>query len=153
MHAAGAPRRGRHEREVFLMMLDGCIHPQIMQALSLCGHGDKILIADGNYPLQSRTGDAKKVFLGLTAGVPTVTQVLEALQKEIVIEDATVMQPTEGGEPEIFAEFTQMLGGAPLRKMERYAFYERCCEPDVRLAISTGEKRTFANILITVGVA
>ena len=63
------------------MMLDGCIHPQIMQALSLCGHGDKILIADGNYPLQSRTGDAQKVFLGLTAGVPTVTQVLEALQK------------------------------------------------------------------------
>ena len=63
------------------------------------------------------------------------------------------MQPTEGGEPEIFAEFTQMLGGMAPRKMERYASYERCCEPDVRLAISTGEKRTYANILITVGVA
>ncbi len=135
------------------MLLDGCINPQIMRALSLCGHGDKILIADGNYPLNARSGSADKVFLGLTAGVPTVTQVLEALQKEIVVEDAAVMQPVDGPEPEIFGEFRGMLGGMDLQKIERYAFYERCCEEDVRLAISTGEKRVYANILITVGVA
>ena len=49
------------------MLKNGCIHPQIMQALSLCGHGDRILIADGNYPLAQRSGDAQKVYLGLTA--------------------------------------------------------------------------------------
>ena len=33
------------------MLKNACINPEIMKAISLCGHGDKILIADGNYPL------------------------------------------------------------------------------------------------------
>ena len=46
-----------------------------------------------------------------------------------------------------------MLGGMELSKLGRYEFYDACCQPGVRLAISTGEKRTFANLLITIGVA
>lgn len=42
-----------------------------MAALALCGHGDKVLIADGNYPLDSKTGDAELVYLGLTPGQST----------------------------------------------------------------------------------
>ena len=35
-------------------MLKGkMIHPEIIETLSLCGHGCKVLIADGNYPLKS----------------------------------------------------------------------------------------------------
>ena len=53
-------------------MLKGkLIHPQLMAALSACGHGDKILIADGNYPLDSKTTDAELIYLGLTPGLPT----------------------------------------------------------------------------------
>ncbi len=135
------------------MLRSGCIHPQIMAALALCGHGDKILIADGNYPLDEKTGDAQKVWLGLTAGQPTVTDVLAALQQEITIEAATVMQPDGDRDPEIFGEFETMLPGIRLDRLDRYAFYDACCTKGVRLAISTGEKRTFANLLITVGVA
>ena len=51
-------------------MLKGkLIHPDIMAALALCGHGDKVLIADGNYPLDSKTGQAETVYLGLTPGL------------------------------------------------------------------------------------
>ena len=135
------------------MLTGKLIHPQIMSALALCGHGDKILISDGNYPLDSKSGTAQKVYLGLTPGQPTVTDVLAALQSAIPIEKAEVMQPTEGPEPEIFAEFTQMLDGMPLDRLGRFAFYDACCLPSVRLAICTGEKRTFSNILITGGVA
>ena len=40
-------------------MLKGkMIHPEIMETLSLCGHGCKVLIADGNYPLKARTAGA-----------------------------------------------------------------------------------------------
>ena len=46
-----------------------------------------------------------------------------------------------------------MLGGMELDKLGRYEFYDACCQPGVRLAISTGEQRVFANLLITVGVA
>lgn len=135
-------------------MLKGmCIHPELMAALSLAGHGDKILIADGNYPLDSRTGDAEKIWLGLTPGLPTVTDVLKVLQSVINIEKAEVMNPEDGSEPEVFAEFQEMLDGMKLDRMERYDFYDACCDDIVRLAISTGERRTYSNILITVGVA
>lgn len=135
------------------MLKEGCIHPQIMAALALCGHGDKILIADGNYPLAQKSGDAEKVWLGLTAGQPTVTDVLAALQKEINIEAATVMDPGAGEDPEIFGEFTRMLPDVKLDRLDRWGFYDACMKDGVRLAISTGEGRTFANLLITVGVA
>ena len=135
-------------------MLKGTlIHPDIMAALALCGHGDKVLIADGNYPLDSRSGDAETVYLGLTPGKPTVTDVLAAIQSVVNIEKAEVMDPADGTTPDIFGEFQSMLGGTELGKLGRYEFYDACCRPAVRLAISTGEQRVFANILLTVGVA
>lgn len=135
------------------MLKGNLIHPDLMAALALCGHGDKVLIADGNYPLDSKTGDAEKIYLGLKPGLPTVTDVLEAIQSVINIEKAEVMDPADGTTPEIFGEFQTMLGGMELDKLGRYEFYEACCLPQVRVAVSTGEKRTFANLLITVGVA
>lgn len=134
------------------MLKTTCIHPEIMKVLSLCGHGDKILIADGNYPLNSKSGDAAKVYLGLTSGRPEVTEVLKVLKGVINVEKAEVMVP-DGELPPILEEFTQILDGMKLEKLGRYEFYDACCQPAVRLAISTGEKRPFANILITISVA
>lgn len=134
------------------MLTTACINPEMIRVLSLCGHGDKILIADGNYPLGSKSGDAEKVYLGLTGGIPETTQVLEVLGRMIHIEKAEVMAP-EGDGPPIFGEFRKLLNGMELHGLERYQFYDACCKPGVRLAVSTGETRTFANILVTVGVA
>lgn len=135
------------------MLNTECIHPEIMRVLSLCGHGDKILIADGNYPLDSRSGNADKVYLGLTSGVPGVTQVLETLSRVVNFEKAEVMLPETEENPEIFDEFEKILGKGKLNGLERQAYYSACSQPEVRLAISTGEKRTFANILLTINVA
>ena len=130
-----------------------CINPCILAAVSRLGHGDKILIADGNYPLNSKTGDAEKIWVSLSPGIPTVTDVLDALLSIINVEAAAVMQPSEGPEPEIFKEFEEMLPEMELQKLGRYEFYSECTEKPLSLAIATGEKRTFANLLLTVGCA
>lgn len=136
------------------MLKTTLIHPEIISALSFCGHGSKILIADGNYPLMEKSGNAKKVYLGLTAGVPTVTEVLHAIHSVCEIEKAEVMVPDDGSEPEIFQDFYHELNGLELTKHGRFEFYDACMNQDpVFLAISTGEKRIYANILITVGCA
>lgn len=136
------------------MLKTKLIHPEIMAALSRCGHGSKILIADGNYPLAEKSGDAKKVYLGIQPGLPTVTQVLEAIHSVCEIEKAEVMLPEDGSIPAIFSEFQTELGGMALDGLSRYPFYEACMAPgSVYLAISTGEQRTFANILLTIGCA
>ena len=130
-----------------------CINPEIINGLALCGRGDKVLIADGKYPLGSKTCGAKKIYLGLMPGLPTVTQVLEALLSACRVEAAAVMSPDDGSEPEIFAQFQTALDGLEAEQLGRYQFYDACCSPDVKLAISTGETRTFANILLTIGCA
>ena len=135
------------------MLTGGCIHPALLHSLSLLGHGDKLLIADGNYPLASKTGESEKIWLGVRPGLPTVTDVLEAVLSVIHVERAEVMDPADGSVPPIFGEFETLLDGMKLEAMERYAFYDACGEKTLRLAISTGEKRVFANLLLTVGVA
>lgn len=139
------------------MLTTKLINPEIIAALAKCGHGSKVLIADGNYPLAEKSGDAKKVFLGVKAGLPTVTDVLEAIHSVCEIEAAAVMVPEDGSTPEIFAEFKKELDGMELNPLGRYEFYDACMEKEegkaVVLAISTGEKRTYANILLTIGVA
>ena len=129
------------------------INPYILAAVSRLGHGDKILIADGNYPLATKTGNAEKIWVSLSPGIPTVTDVLAALQSIINVEAAAVMQPSEGPDPEIFKEFESMLPELELQKLGRYEFYDECTVQPLSLAIATGEKRTFANLLLTVGCA
>ena len=135
------------------MNRQGCIHPEILSVLSRCGHGDRILIADGNYPIASRCPQAAHIYLGVSAGIPGVPEVLDAILAEINVEEATVMTPGSGTEPQIFAEFKKRLPGINLREFGRFEFYAAATEPNVRLAISTGESRTYANILLTIGVA
>ena len=136
------------------MLKTKLIHPEIMTALSLCGHGSKVLIADGNYPLAEKSGNAQKVYLGLCPGTPTVTQVLEAIHSVCEIEKAEVMKTPDGSEPEIYPEFKKELPDLDLTVLGQYEFYDACmAENVVQLAISTGEKRTYANILLTIGCA
>lgn len=133
-------------------MLKGkMIQPEIMETLSLCGHGCKVLIADGNYPLKARTAGARRVYLGLTPGLPTVTDVLKALLSVSNFESAEVMLTDDGSDPAIFADFKALLPDIELKKIGKEDFYAACCGPMVELAISTGEQRTYANILLTVG--
>lgn len=139
-------------------MLKGkLIHPEILGALGRLGHGSKILIADGNYPLGTRLAPgADAVHLNLMPGVTTVTEVLEAILSAIPLEAAAVMLPADGSEPPIFQEFRDIIAASgdkvDLDGLERFEFYDTASAPDVGLGILTGEQRIYANILLTIGV-
>ena len=129
------------------------LHPEILAALGASGHGGQVLIADGNYPVSTRSyPHAPKVFLNVAPGMLTVTDVLGVLVGAIPIEAAQVMVPDSGDEPAIFAEFRELLPGLQLQALERFAFYEAARSPNLALAIATGEQRIYANLLLTVGV-
>ena len=135
------------------MLRGKLIHPEILDALGRAGHGGKILIADGNYPFATAVGPrARQVFLNLSPGLLSVTDVLRVLAPAIPIEAAAVMMPP-GEEPPIFAEFRALLpADVPLDPLERFAFYAAAKDDSVALLIATGEERTYANILLTIGV-
>jgi L-fucose mutarotase len=135
------------------MLRGKLIHPEILEALGKSGHGSKILIADGNYPFTTGSNPAaKKVFLNLAPGQLSATTVLAALAQAIPVEAAQVMGK-DGDEPSIFKDFREILpGDVTLQPLERFTFYATSRETDVALVIATGEERTYANILITIGV-
>ena len=135
------------------MLKTRLLHPEILAALGEAGHGAQVLIADGNYPLLTRSsGDARRVYLNLAPGLVTVTDVLKVLVDSIPIEAAHVMVPDTGEEPGIFAEFRELLPDTPLQALGRLQFYHAARGPDLALAISTGEQRIYANLLLSIGV-
>ena len=88
------------------MLKTRLLHPGILEALGEAGHGAQVLIADGNYPLRTRSNDAaRRVYLNLAPGLVSVTDVLGALVDAIPIEAARVMIPDDGDDPAIFADF------------------------------------------------
>jgi len=141
------------------MLKSRLLHPQIIAALARGGHSSKVLISDGNFPHWTRKGpNAEVVYLNLTPGLPTVTQVLDVLLSAIPIEAAEVMDYARTGpyaltqDPPIWDEFRPLVAPVELTKIERFAFYDLAQSSDTILTIATGEQRIYANLLLTIGV-
>ena len=136
-------------------MLKGkLIHPEILGALAACGHFSRIMIADGNFPVATMTNPgARKVFLNLMPGVPTVNQVLEALVSVTVFQAGCVVAPPEDAFRAVHKEYRELLpADISWEEKERWAFYTEVKSADTGLVIATGDVRRFANLLLTVGV-
>ncbi len=134
------------------------LSPQLLKVLCEMGHGDEIVIADGNFPAESMGKDAV-VIRADGHGVP---EILDAVLKMIPL-DQYVEQPAarrEGGPgddcvPVIWEQYRALLednGEDPARieMMERFAFYERAKK--AYAIIATGESAIYANILLKKGV-
>jgi L-fucose mutarotase len=130
------------------------LHPQLLAALGSAGHGSKILIADSNYPAGTRAPPAAaRVYLNLAPGLIGATDVLRVLLDAVPVEAAEAMVPDEGPEPTILAEFRKLLGERlPLKLHHRFDFYDSVRDPETAIVIATGEQRTYANLLLTIGV-
>ncbi len=143
------------------MLKTPLLHPQILAALGAAGHGSKVLLADSNYPASTRLGsNAELVNLNVAPGLVNATELLRLLVATIPIEAAEVMVPDGGAEPDVFAEFRELLKGATtftssgvaLTAHSRFDFYDAASATDVALTIATGDQRIYANLLLTIGV-
>ena len=130
------------------------VHPPLLEALAIAGHGSRILLADGNYPYATMINPAAKlVHLNLEPGVLTVTDVLPVLQDAVNFEAATVMAAPADVDASIQDEYRRMLGPAvPVERVERFAFYDLVRSSDVGLVVATAEQRIYGNLLLTVGL-
>ncbi|MBQ4082243.1 MAG: L-fucose mutarotase [Clostridia bacterium] len=135
------------------------ISPQLLQALAQIGHGDELVIADGNFPCHS-VGANSIVVRADGHGVP---QLLDAILSLIPLDSyvecpVALMQVVEGdscGTPQIWQTYEELLAKHEpqhhdIEHMERFAFYERA--KNAFLIIATGEQAVYANILLKKGV-
>ena len=135
------------------------ISPELLKALAQMGHGDELIIADGNFPCHS-VGKNAIVIRADGHGVP---EMLDAILQLIPLDTYTespvgLMEVVKGdtcGEPEIWKTYSEILekhekGNHKTEFIERFAFYERA--KSAYLIIATGESAIYANILLKKGV-
>jgi L-fucose mutarotase len=135
------------------MLRSKLIHPEILKALGSAGHGSIIVLADGNYPFTTGANpNADRVYLNLAPGMLKVTDVLAVLAEAVPLEKVTAMMPDNAPEPAIYKEFRKIVPDHDLQTLGRFAFYDVARSPDTALVIATGEQRTYACLLLTIGV-
>ena len=134
------------------------LSPELLKILMEMGHGDELVIGDGNFPAAA---NAQRLVRLDGHGVP---EILEAILQLIPLDTQTaqpamVMQVTPGDPTEtpIWDTYKEIIarhdprGADCVTEVERYAFYDRvktksCC------VIMTGETATYANIILKKGV-
>lgn len=130
-------------------------HPEMMAAFAAAGHGSTVLVTDGHYPAKTAVGpNTQTVHLNLTAGLPTVPEVLSVVLDTIPVERATLISPSADALPsEVQHEILQLLPEpVPVAYVGRQDFYALARSPDLALCVVTGDIRRFANVLLTIGV-
>ncbi|TDO87942.1 RbsD/FucU domain-containing protein [Enemella evansiae] len=131
------------------------IHPGILDALARVGHKGRILVCDALYSTATATNPRSRVVhLALTAGTPTVTEVVRTLAEAVEIEALVRMCPESGetGLP-VHREIDALLPTTRVAHdwVDRGAFYDLARDREVALCLATGDTRRFANVLLTVG--
>jgi L-fucose mutarotase len=136
------------------MLKTNLVHPLILAQLARMGHGSQILIADGNFPVETMSPQsAVKVHLNLAPGSTDVMTVLRALTSAVPLESAILMSPAEDKAPPIHEEFIQWLPkGIKIDVKRKPEFYAQVRSSDTGLVIATGDLRRFANIILCMGI-
>ena len=129
------------------------LSPELVKILMEMGHGDEIVIADGNFPAAS---NARNLVRADGHNIPELLEaILELFPLDIYEKPVYLMAVTPGDtvETPIWDEYKKIIAphtaDAPV-EIERFAFYERAKKAYCVLA--TGESALYANIILKKGV-
>ena len=132
------------------------VSPELMYTLMKMGHGDELVLADGNFPADSI---AQRIVRADGLSVPDVlAAVLQFYPLDSYADAAAfVMQPVPGDPPRppIWDRFQQLLDagegkGVELKQVERFAFYEQAKR--AYAVVATSETALYANLILKKGV-
>jgi len=136
--------------------IPGILSPELLKVLMEMGHGDEIVLADGNFPAASI---ANRLVRCDGHGIP---ELLEAILMFFPLDPyveapVTLMQVVPGDPVEtpiwnVYRDIVKKYEPVNNRfeNIERFAFYERAKK--AYAVIATGEKALYANIILKKGV-
>lgn len=142
---------------IMLKGIPSIISPELMKVLMEMGHGDEIVIADGNFP--AGTCASRNLIRCDGHGVP---EILDAILKFFPLDTyveapVALMEVTKGDTvvPVIWNEYKEIImkqsgPETKLEYVERFAFYERA--KNAFAIVATSEAALYANIILKKGV-
>ncbi|MGN0553488.1 MAG: L-fucose mutarotase [Oscillospiraceae bacterium] len=132
------------------------LSPELVKTLMEMGHGDEIVIADGNFPAETI---GKRVIRCDGHGV---TELLDAIMQLFPLDTYTekpvmLMEVVPGDPvvPTIWDDYKATINkyepeNCKIEMIERFAFYERA--KTAYAVVATGEEAIYANIILKKGV-
>ncbi len=128
----------------------------MLKILAEMGHGDEIVIADGNFPSHSVNG--RVVRADGHGGVELLDAILNLLPLDTYADKNAMLMavvPGDKVETPIWDEYQATMekyekDNIRIEHIERFAFYERA--KTAYAVIATGEKALYANIILKKGV-
>lgn len=138
-----------------LKNIPSILSPELLKILMEMGHGDEIVIADGNFP--SANYGQRLVRLD-GHGVPEVmSAILDLMPLDIYVEAPIALMEVVPGDtyvPEIWDTYRAIIkekeGDKKIDNIERFAFYDRAKE--AYAVVATGETSLYANVILKKGV-
>lgn len=135
------------------------LSPELLKVLAEMGHGDRIVVADGNFPAES-IGKDSIVIRCDGHGVPELLDaILQLFPLDTYVEhpvELMEVMPGDNVETPIWDTYKEIIrkrderGDAVVGTVERFAFYEEAKK--AYAIIATGEQAIYANILLQKGV-
>ncbi|MCQ2742274.1 MAG: fucose isomerase [Bacilli bacterium] len=132
-----------------------CISPDLLKALAEMGHGDEIVIADGNFPCNTNCN--RVIRADGIGGEEMLKAILTLLPLDTYSEPNVMLMETVKGDPTptIWAKYEKIINkadkNAKIGFIERMAFYDHVKEKAFAV-IATSEKAVYANVIIKKGV-
>lgn len=135
------------------------LSPEMLKVLCEMGHGDRLVIADGNFPSQSMEKDAIVLRADGHSGTEILDAILQLFPLDTYVEKpVSLMQITPGDKVEtpIWDEYKQIIskyderGADTVGNIERFDFYEEARK--CYAIIATGESALYANVMLQEGV-
>ena len=130
------------------------LSPELLKTLMEMGHGDELVIGDGNFPAASV---AQRLIRCDGHGVNELLDaILQLMPLDTYVDKPAALMDNGDPEnpPEIWAEYTKTIekyeGEAKLELVERFDFYDRAKK--AYAVIATGETAIYANIILKKGV-
>lgn len=129
------------------------IPPELLKILCEMGHGDEIVIADGNFP--SAAMGKRVVYLSGNDAPEVLDAVLKLIPADTYAKPLYLMEVVPGDDVETpiwdeYKNITKKYTDVEFEHLERFAFYERAKE--AYAVIATGESALYANVIIKKGV-
>ena len=137
-----------------LKNIPSVLSPELLKILMEMGHGDYIVIGDGNFPAAT---NAKRLVRLDGHGVPEILDAILQLMPLDTYVDAPVSLMDHGdpdNRPEIWATYKEIVekneGDKNIGLIERFDFYDKA--KNAFAIVATGETAIYANIILQKGV-
>lgn len=132
------------------------ISPELMKILMEMGHGDEIVLADGNFPAASHA--QRLIRLDGHGILKLLEAILIFLPLDTFVEKPVSLMGVIHGdkyEPEIWKRYKEIIGknyekASNFEFVERFNFYERTKK--AYAVVATSEEARYANIILKKGI-